>query len=70
MSKRFSEPDLEKMQRAAARSTRAVSHPTENFSDPRLCGDKPGELRASPWKPRRPTYGSETSILSTGMPEN
>ena len=49
MSKMFSEPDLETMQRVrCAFDPLQLSNPTKVFPTPRLCGEKPGEYIAHP----------------------
>jgi glycolate oxidase len=49
MSKMFSEPDLETMQRVrCAFDPLQLSNPTKVFPRPRLCGEKPGEYEAHP----------------------
>jgi glycolate oxidase len=49
MSKMFSEPDLETMQRVrCAFDPLQLSNPTKVFPTPRLCGEKPGEYVAHP----------------------
>jgi len=49
MSKMFSEPDLETMQRVrCAFDPLQLSNPTKVFPTPRLCGEKPGEYAAHP----------------------
>jgi glycolate oxidase len=49
MSKMFSEPDLETMQRVrCAFDPLQLSNPTKVFPRPRLCGEKPGEYVAHP----------------------
>lgn len=49
MSKMFSEPDLETMQRVrCAFDPLQLSNPTKIFPRPRLCGEKPGEYVAHP----------------------
>jgi glycolate oxidase len=49
MSKMFSEPDLETMQRVrCAFDPFQLSNPTKVFPTPRLCGEKPGEYVAHP----------------------
>jgi glycolate oxidase len=49
MSKMFSEPDLETMQRVrCAFDPLNLSNPTKIFPRPRLCGEKPGEYVAHP----------------------
>jgi glycolate oxidase len=49
MSKMFSEPDLETMQRVrCAFDPLQLSNPTKVFPRPRLCGEKPGEYLAHP----------------------
>ena len=49
MSKMFSEPDLETMQRVrSAFDPLQLSNPTKVFPRPRLCGEKPGEYVPHP----------------------
>jgi len=49
MSKMFSEPDLDTMQRVrCAFDPLHLSNPTKVFPTPRLCGEKPGEYVAHP----------------------
>ena len=49
MSKMFSEPDLETMQRVrCAFDPLQLSNPTKLFPTPRLCGEKPGKYVAHP----------------------
>jgi glycolate oxidase len=49
MSKMFSEPDLETMQRVrCAFDPLLLSNPTKIFPRPRLCGDKPGPYQPHP----------------------
>jgi glycolate oxidase len=49
MSKMFSEPDLETMQRVrCAFDPLLLANPTKVFPRPRLCGEKPGEYVAHP----------------------
>jgi glycolate oxidase len=49
MSKMFSEPDLDTMQRVrCAFDPLHLSNPTKIFPTPRLCGEKPGEYVAHP----------------------
>jgi glycolate oxidase len=49
MSKMFSEPDLDTMQRVrCAFDPLQLSNPTKVFPTPRLCGEKPGEYVAHP----------------------
>jgi glycolate oxidase len=49
MSKMFSEPDLETMQRVrCAFDPLQLSNPTKVFPRPRLCGEKPGKYVAHP----------------------
>ena len=49
MSKMFSEPDLDTMQRVrCAFDPLQLSNPTKIFPTPRLCGEKPGEYVAHP----------------------
>ena len=49
MSKMFSEPDLETMQRVrCAFDPLQLSNPTKVFPRPRLCGEKPGEYAPHP----------------------
>ena len=49
MSKMFSEPDLDTMQRVrCAFDPLRLSNPTKIFPTPRLCGEKPGEYVAHP----------------------
>lgn len=49
MSKMFSEPDLDTMQRVrCAFDPFQLSNPTKVFPTPRLCGEKPGEYVAHP----------------------
>jgi glycolate oxidase len=49
MSKMFSEPDLQTMQRVrCAFDPQLLSNPTKIFPRPRLCGEKPGEYAAHP----------------------
>jgi glycolate oxidase len=49
MSKMFSEPDLETMQRVrCAFDPEQLSNPTKVFPRPRLCGEKPGEYVPHP----------------------
>jgi len=49
MSKMFSEPDLETMQRVrCAFDPLQLSNPSKVFPRPRLCGEKPGEYVAHP----------------------
>jgi glycolate oxidase len=49
MSKMFSEPDLETMQRVrCAFDPLLLSNPTKLFPTPRLCGEKPGKYVAHP----------------------
>src|SRR6266404_2039407 len=49
MSKMFSEPDLETMQRVrCAFDPLQLSNPSKIFPRPRLCGEKPGEYVAHP----------------------
>jgi glycolate oxidase len=49
MSKMFSEPDLQTMQRVrCAFDPQQLSNPTKIFPRPRLCGEKPGEYSAHP----------------------
>jgi glycolate dehydrogenase FAD-linked subunit len=49
MSKMFSEPDLDTMQRVrCAFDPLQLSNPTKIFPRPRLCGEKPGEYIAHP----------------------
>jgi glycolate oxidase len=49
MSKMFSEPDLDTMQRVrCAFDPLQLSNPTKVFPTPRLCGEKPGEYIAHP----------------------
>ncbi len=49
MSKMFSEPDLETMQRVrCAFDPLQLSNPTKIFPRPRLCGEKPGKYVAHP----------------------
>jgi glycolate oxidase len=49
MSKMFSEPDLDTMQRVrCAFDPLQLSNPTKIFPRPRLCGEKPGEYVAHP----------------------
>ena len=49
MSKMFSEPDLDTMQRVrCASDPLQLSNPTKVFPTPRLCGEKPGEYIAHP----------------------
>jgi glycolate oxidase len=49
MSKMFSEPDLDTMQRVrCAFDPLRLSNPTKVFPTPRLCGEKPGEYVAHP----------------------
>ena len=49
MSKMFSEPDLDTMQRVrCAFDPLQLSNPTKIFPTPRLCGEKPGEYIALP----------------------
>lgn len=49
MSKMFSEPDLDTMQRVrCAFDPLQLSNPTKVFPRPRLCGEKPGEYVAHP----------------------
>jgi glycolate oxidase len=49
MSKMFSEPDLDTMQRVrCAFDPLQLSNPTKMFPRPRLCGEKPGEYVAHP----------------------
>jgi glycolate oxidase len=49
MSKMFSEPDLETMQRVrCAFDPLQLSNPTKVFPRPRLCGEEPGEYVAHP----------------------
>jgi glycolate oxidase len=49
MSKMFSEPDLDTMQRVrCAFDPHQLCNPTKIFPTPRLCGEKPGEYVAQP----------------------
>jgi glycolate oxidase len=49
MSKMFSEPDLDTMQRVrCAFDPHQLSNPTKVFPRPRLCGEKPGEYAPHP----------------------
>jgi glycolate oxidase len=49
MSKMFSEPDLDTMQRVrCAFDPLQLSNPTKVFPRTRLCGEKPGEYVAHP----------------------
>jgi glycolate oxidase len=49
MSKMFSEPDLQTMQRVrCAFDPLQLSNPTKVFPTPRMCGEKPGEYVAHP----------------------
>jgi glycolate oxidase len=49
MSKMYSEPDLETMQRVrCAFDPLQLSNPSKIFPRPRLCGEKPGEYVAHP----------------------
>jgi glycolate oxidase len=49
MSKMYSEPDLETMQRVrCAFDPLQLSNPSKMFPRPRLCGEKPGEYVAHP----------------------
>jgi glycolate oxidase len=49
MSKMFSEPDLQTMQRVrCAFDPLQLSNPTKLFPTPRLCGEKPGKYEAHP----------------------
>jgi glycolate oxidase len=49
MSKMFSEPDLDTMQRVrCAFDPLGLSNPTKVFPTPRLCGETPGEYVAHP----------------------
>jgi glycolate oxidase len=49
MSKMYSEPDLETMQRVrCAFDPMQLSNPSKMFPRPRLCGEKPGEYVAHP----------------------
>jgi glycolate oxidase len=49
MSKMFSEPDLDTMQRVrCAFDPLQLSNPTKLFPTPRLCGEKPGKYVAHP----------------------
>jgi glycolate oxidase len=49
MSKMFSEPDLETMQRVrCAFDPLQLSNPSKVFPRPRLCGENPGKFVAHP----------------------
>jgi glycolate oxidase len=49
MSKMFSQPDLDTMQRVrCAFDPQNLSNPTKVFPTPRLCGEKPGEYKPHP----------------------